>query len=151
MGLRSKQAFSCSIPWNNYCCFYYPTQSNLLRMVMIFITFMYTDNLKLRTGSITNESFFFNFRRMNTRWAFSTWEFVMMADVKFTPTNLQWIYFSMVCLPFLLVLCCDFSVIVYPKLIPILKVTKNTFNILKCIWRQSRLQIAFHFVHFDET
>lgn len=38
------------------------------------------------------------------------------------------------------------SVIVYPILILILKVTKNTYNILKCIWRQSRLQIAFHFV-----
>lgn len=98
----------------------------------------------MRTDSITNESFFF--RRMNTRWAFPTWEFVMMADVKFIPTNKQWIYFSMVCLTFLLVWCCDFSVIVYPILILILKVTKNTYNILKCIWRQSRLQIAFHFV-----
>lgn len=88
----------------------------------------------------------FFFRRMNTRWAFPTWEFVMMADVRFTPTNKQWIYFSMVRLTFLLVWCCDFSVIVYPILILILKVTKNTYNILKCIWRQSRLQIAFHIV-----
>lgn len=66
------------------------------KVIEIYRNVFNYDSLLVIEDRVNYKSQFYYFRRMNTRWAFSTWECAMMAGVKFTPTNLHRIYFSMV-------------------------------------------------------